>query len=158
MSAIATGVLAALLVQAKPTGTRRAVATLGALGVAGIVAVLFLEDLLWPHLGQSTLLLLVGSAASLLIATTWRERLAPTRPRVWLDWLRSFGRLSYEVYLTHMFVVMTVVGLWRAHGGDLRLGFLWYLTTLPVCWGLGRAWERLVSGPWNRTLRARLLD
>ena len=71
--------------------------------------------------------------------------------------MRSWGRLSYEIYLTHMFVVFAVVRAYRAFGGDGRLGFLWYLPALPLCWLLGIAVERWLSLPAERWLQTRLL-
>jgi hypothetical protein len=38
----------------------------------------------------------------------------------------------------------------------MRLGFLWYLLTLPLCWLLGAMVERWLSAPCERWLRARL--
>jgi peptidoglycan/LPS O-acetylase OafA/YrhL len=73
-----------------------------------------------------------------------------------LGWLRSWGRLSYEIYLTHMFVVFAVVRLFRLAGGAPRWGFLWYLLALPLCWLLGRAVERWLSTPCGHWLRQRL--
>ena len=75
-----------------------------------------------------------------------------------MNWLRSWGRLSYEIYLSHMFVVFAVVRLFKFTGGDLQPGFLWYLLTLPLCWLLGAAVERWLSLPCERWLRARLLS
>jgi hypothetical protein len=56
-----------------------------------------------------------------------------------------------------MFVVFAVVRAYRAFGGDERMGFLWYVPALPLCWLLGAAVERWLSLPAERWLRARLL-
>ena len=64
---------------------------------------------------------------------------------------------SYEIYLSHMFVVFAVVRIFRLTGGDLRWGFLWYLLALPLCWLLGKMVERWLSLPCERWLRSRLL-
>jgi sialate O-acetylesterase len=55
------------------------------------------------------MLVLTFSAAALVIAARWREAAGPRRPLPAFGWLRSLGRLSYEIYLTHMFVVWLVV-------------------------------------------------
>ena len=73
-----------------------------------------------------------------------------------LGWLRSWGRLSYEIYLSHMFVVFAVVRLFRLSGADYRWGLLWYLLALPSCWLLGAAVERWLSTPCERWLRRQL--
>ena len=72
-------------------------------------------------------------------------------------WLASWGRLSYEIYLSHMFVVYAVVRVYRATGGDVRWGFVWYALALPICWLLGAGVARWVSLPCERALRARML-
>ena len=67
-------------------------------------------------------------------------------------WLRSFGRLSYEIYLTHMFVVWLVVDRFDAAGGDLRWGVLCYPPVLAGTWALGWLVGRFVSAPLERRL------
>jgi peptidoglycan/LPS O-acetylase OafA/YrhL len=52
-----------------------------------------------------------------------------------------------------MFVVFAVVRLWRAAGGDLRSGVLWYVLALPACWALGGLVARYFSQPCERWLR-----
>jgi peptidoglycan/LPS O-acetylase OafA/YrhL len=82
--------------------------------------------------------------------------LALSQPVAAFGWLRSFGRLSYEIYLTHMFVVWLVVDRFQAAGGDLRLGFAWFVPALLGSWALGWGVARLVSEPAMRVvLRAR---
>jgi peptidoglycan/LPS O-acetylase OafA/YrhL len=76
---------------------------------------------------------------------------------VGMGWLRSWGRLSYEIYLRHMFVVFTVIQLCRFVDADLRWGFAWHLLALPLCWMLGAAAERWLSTPCQHWLRASLL-
>ena len=84
--------------------------------------------------------LMVGTAL-LCVSFHWRDVRVPGTA-----WLRSFGRLSYEVYLTHMFVVFGLLRFVRALGGDLRLGFLWYLPATLLSWLLGWSVARWFSG------------
>jgi peptidoglycan/LPS O-acetylase OafA/YrhL len=67
------------------------------------------------------------------------------------------GRASYEIYLTHMFVVFALVGVARMTGTDTVWGWVWYLPALGLCWLLGGLVSRYVSEPANRALRARML-
>ncbi len=159
MAAIATGVLGALLLQRWRRPNRGVVHALGAFGVLGFAAVMLAERWLWPLLKDGCLLLLTVSVLCLLLACRQRETLGLSRAqRGWgWGWLRSWGRLSYEIYLSHMFVVFAIVRLYHASGSDLRWGWLWYLPTLPLCWLLGKAVERWLSLPCERWLRARLL-
>jgi len=156
MAAIATGVLAALLLARVPRLPARTVRLVQALGATGLGAVLFFEGELWRGLGEGTLLVLTGASAALLLAARWRAAAGPAAPARGLGWLRSCGRLSYEVYLTHMFVVWPVVYAWRATGADRAWGFLAYLPALALSWTLGALVRRGVTEPCERALRRRL--
>ena len=155
MSAIAIGVLAALLAsrwQAPP----RTLTLLAWLGAIGLLAVMLDGAALWYLLRDGYLLVLTLSTLCLLLASQQQPSHAADRPLRGLGWLRSCGRLSYEIYLSHMFVVFAVVRLFRLSGADQRLGFLCYLLALPLCWLLGVAVERWLSTPCERWLRERL--
>jgi peptidoglycan/LPS O-acetylase OafA/YrhL len=153
MAAIATGVIGALLAARWPAPSAGQVRALYAFGVIGLLASMLGGRWLWPLLHDGVMLLLTASVMSLLIACQAR----PPRPWRSFGWLRAWGRLSYEIYLSHMFVVFSVVRLYRVTDGDPRWGFLWYLLALPLCWLLGMAVERWLSLPCERWLRARLL-
>ena len=157
MSAIAIGVLGALLAARLRSFPARTTKLLGWLGAIGLVAATIDGAAMWRLLRDGYLLLLSCSALCLLLACEQRQRHGPWRPWRALDWLRSWGRLSYEIYLSHMFVVFAVVRVFRLTGGDPRWGFLWYLLALPLCWLLGKAVECGLSLPCERWLRSRLL-
>ncbi|MGH8253119.1 MAG: acyltransferase family protein [Steroidobacteraceae bacterium] len=153
MAAIATGVLAALLVarmQPPARGWTRALAVIGTLGAG---AVIFADDLLWHAMRNFEMLILTGSAASLVIAAHWRTHGGTAPPWPLTAWIGSFGRLSYEIYLTHMFVVFSILELVEATGGDARFTPLWYVAAAAWCWVLGVAVDRGLSTPCNRSLR-----
>jgi peptidoglycan/LPS O-acetylase OafA/YrhL len=155
MSAIAVGVLGALLAS-RWQASRREVSLLGWLGALGLVAVMLDGAALWHLLRDGYLLVLTVSTLCLLLASQQRQSRSHWQPMRGLGWLRSWGRLSYEIYLSHMFVVFTVVRLFKLSGADVRWGFLWYLLALPLCWLLGAAVERWLSTPCERWLRRRL--
>jgi peptidoglycan/LPS O-acetylase OafA/YrhL len=156
MSAIAIGVLGALLATRSATLPPRTVSLLGWLGVIGLVAATIDGAAMWHLLRDGYMLLLALSALCLLLACEQRQRRGAWHTWRGLDWMRSWGRLSYEIYLSHMFVVFAVVRLFKLAGGDMRLGVLWYLLTLPLCWVLGTMVERWLSTPCERWLRTRL--
>ena len=155
MAAIALGVLGALLAQ-RWHPRRWVTHLLTMAGSAGLVAVMMAGHWLWQLLHDSYLLVLTVAALCLVLACSQREYRSELRPLRGFAWLHSWGRLSYEIYLTHMFVVYAVVRVYKANGGDIALGFLWYLPALPLCWLLGRAVERWLSVPCERWLRAQL--
>ena len=154
MAAIAAGVLGAL-VASHLRPRRWAMPLLTVFGTTGLVVVLCFEDRLWPRFGNGALLLLTLAALLLVLACHWRA--GGTRPLPGTGWLRACGRLSYEIYLTHMFVVWPVVRAFKASGGGLRWGFLWYVPALALSWLLGWLVSICLSGPGERALRRRLL-
>jgi peptidoglycan/LPS O-acetylase OafA/YrhL len=153
MSAIAIGIIGALLAKRWPVLPTALTRSLIIVGSLGMLAEMFGGRLIWPLMGDSILLLLTVSAMLVLIALQAR----PVSTLRGFGWLASWGRLSYEIYLSHMFVVYAVVRVYRATGSDIRWGFLWYLLALPLCWRLGKAVARFVSIPCERALRARLV-
>jgi peptidoglycan/LPS O-acetylase OafA/YrhL len=72
--------------------------------------------------------------------------------------LRWFGRNSYEVYLTHMFAVWTMVGLFFYFHQSIHLAPLWFLATLALAGGLGYLVARFYSEPLNQRLRIGLIN
>ncbi|GAA4504958.1 acyltransferase family protein [Gluconacetobacter tumulicola] len=151
LAAIATGVCAAVTVAGRPTPRPGIVNATGCFALLALLAVFLKENALWSLLGNMTMLVLTLGCALLLVAFQWgwgRHRLMRgTR------WLRSYGFMSYEIYLTHMFVVFPLVGLFHLSGGDMRTGWLWFPPAFALSWLLGWATDRLVSTPANRLLR-----
>ncbi len=152
MAGIATGVLAALLADRWPRARASTVRWTLALGIVGLLAVYFCGDELWHSMHFGYMLVLTYSAAAVVIASRWRAVDGHSAPLRAFGWLRSFGRLSYEIYLTHMFVVWLVVDRFVAAGADLRLGVAWYPPVLAGAWALGWVVARFVSGPLERLL------
>jgi peptidoglycan/LPS O-acetylase OafA/YrhL len=158
MGAIAAGVLAALAAVRDPrageTGRVETPWRRRVLAVSGLVAtgmVMFYGAPLWRAVGEGYLLVLVLGAVCLVLASpeggqTWRG----------FDWLGAMGRASYEIYLTHMFVVFTLVGLARFSATDQAWGWIWYVPAVLLSWALGWLVARGFSEPANRWLRSRL--
>ena len=156
MAAIAAGVLTALWVS-RGTVPVRTGTWLRIAGVIGLLTVAFCGRELWATLGNGYMLVLTGSAAMLIAGLHVGHAAVSVVPsRAWA-WLRSWGRLSYEIYLTHMFVVFGVVGLFKSAGEDMRTGAWWYVPVLLLCWALGLAFARFYSDPCDRALRRRFL-
>lgn len=153
MAAIATGVLTAMLLQRLRRFERRGLVAASAIGLGGVLAVLCFGDLLWKGLEDGALLVLTFGTALFLLAASRLRAAGPERPGL----LRSWGRLTYEIYLSHMFVVFAVVRVFRAAGSSMELGFLWYVPLLLFTWVLGAALARYFSLPAERWLRARLV-
>jgi peptidoglycan/LPS O-acetylase OafA/YrhL len=145
MAAIAWGVLTALLARrAHPSA--RDLRALAFFGGFCIVMVLGWSELVHRHLFKSGLYGLCLGTCCMLYAFHARP------PASWpgLRWLARMGSLSYELYLSHMFVVLATAGLYRALFGDSQAWtFTVYLPVLVCCHFLARALERLTA--WMRT-------
>ena len=83
--------------------------------------------------------------------TRWR---AP-RP---LGFVLAYGRRSYEIYLTHMFVVLACFGLFNNHGKPLRLVLPLALVIVALAGILGELVASWFSEPANQWLRRRFDD
>lgn len=152
MAAIAAGVVAAVVARRLPPSVARDRGLL-ALGAALVVSTLGWGDLWWARLGEGTLLVHVLGAA-LAVLGGFGLRALPPAPGTAA--LRSIGRWSYEIYLTHMFVVFAVVDGFAAFGWGKAEGQWAALVALAGSWALGAAVGRWGSEPANRWLRARL--
>jgi len=155
MSAIALGVLAAMLATRVKRPPSWVALLLCLLGIAGLCAIFFAGSGVWKLLHRGYEMLLIGSAASLVLGLHWQAGSArPWRLRG-LGWLCSCGRLSYEIYLFHMFCVFAIVSIAKQAGLGPEWGWLWYLPALALSWLLGLAIAHGFSQPCERWLRRR---
>ncbi|MBN9617384.1 MAG: hypothetical protein J0G35_17610 [Acidobacteriales bacterium] len=83
--------------------------------------------------------------------TQWRN------PRL-LKPLVKLGQRSYEVYLTHMFVVFALFHLFVGIGKPTRAVPVLFLSVILIAGLLGDAVARLFSDPINHRLRERFGD
>ncbi|WP_240732384.1 MULTISPECIES: acyltransferase family protein [Dyella] len=155
MAAIALGVAIAIVV-ARWTPKAWVAWTFLGMGVAGLITGFIGLKFLWPLLHDGVMLLLTLSTALTLMAMHWRREAGASMRMRGLGWLRRWGQLSYEIYLTHMFVVTALVQIYKAYGENIAWGWLWYVPALPACWLLGTLVERWVSVPSERWLKVRL--
>lgn len=146
MAAVSAGALAALMAAKIPTLSLTHLRILYAVGTAGLLAVMALTDRIAAF--QYVLpLLLTASAVCLILGFHWHARLGTLMSLPGTAWLSSMGRLSYEMYLSHMFVVLSVASLVKAAHWDPYWGFAWYLPAILLAWGLGLLIERYFSVP-----------
>jgi peptidoglycan/LPS O-acetylase OafA/YrhL len=80
--------------------------------------------------------------------TQWRA------PR-WLRPLMKIGQYSYEIYLTHMFVVFGFFDLFLNMGGRMQLVPALFVVTILTAGALGAFVAHSYSEPMNRFLRSR---
>lgn len=151
MDAIAIGCATALLLSGRrlPQGVARGC---GLLGAALLVFSLCfsLKAYAWG-LGRNGLHMTVLAAGTALVIA-WAAQTRWRAPRV-LEPLLSLGRHSYEIYLTHIFVV-TALFAWFVRAGKPMGAVWWMFAAVIVLAGvLGWAVARWYSEPLNRRLR-----
>jgi peptidoglycan/LPS O-acetylase OafA/YrhL len=127
-----------------------------ALGVAAILLILIWptwHHILWPlgKSGTDDTLLALGTCLVMLPVA-----LRGVEGRWWSAPVRWFGQHSYELYLSHEFLVMTglsLFGRWYAHGASrlVLAGFVVGIVamTAPLGWALAK----FFAEPMNRWLR-----
>lgn len=141
MAAIAWGVLTAMLARHWQPGVHITRA-IGLVGGCCIVAVLIWPVLVHRHLFRSGMTLMCVGTCLMLLAFTAHPP-AQRRP---LRWLARMGSLSYELYLSHMFIVLATVGLYRTLLGEAQAWtFTVYLPALVCCIFLALKLERLTK-------------
>jgi peptidoglycan/LPS O-acetylase OafA/YrhL len=156
MAAIATGVFGAMLTRWFPAPRRWIVYLLVVLGTAGLLGSFCTTNLLWPLLHDSIMLVLTLSALALLLALHWQAADGEPWSFVGTGWLQFGGRLSYEIYLTHMFVALPVVALFhRLSPQSKQWAWAIYPPTIALCWLLGWLVMHFFSNPVERWLRSR---
>lgn len=144
MAAIAWGVLAALLAR-RWTPSRAQARLLALAGALLLVLVLGWSGLVYRHLFQSNLYVLCVGACLLLLAC----QAYPPAPRRGLRRLARMGELSYELYLSHMFVVLAAAAIYRALLGENQAWtFMVYLPVLVLCCALANWLEKLTARLW----------
>ena len=163
MASIALGCLTAYLVDRLSHRSVRT-AWLRVAEIAGWAGILLIAIWPWPHsyvmftLGRSGTddALLALSVCFVMAGVTLRRK----RGSRWSAPLRWFGRHSYELYLSHGFIIVAGVALYARHYAHQHsrpivavstIGML--LATAPLAWALAR-W---FSEPANRWLRGAVM-
>jgi peptidoglycan/LPS O-acetylase OafA/YrhL len=117
------------------------------IGPALMIAVTFVKSGALAKSGFDVTVLALGTASTLISLQRKPSAGRWTSPLQWL------GRNSYEVYLTHMFVVTTATEVYTAVGSPIRWALAWFLGITAVSALLGDAVARWYSEPLNRKLR-----
>jgi peptidoglycan/LPS O-acetylase OafA/YrhL len=156
MDAIAMGCLTALLTWRVRLSSR----ALRAIGAAGMALLIFMlcfsrRAYAWGlgTTGLDMTVLAVGTCLVIIAASQaqWRA------PRI-LGPLLDLGQRSYEVYLTHMFVVLAFFGIFVKLGKPMPGVPVLFVATVILAAILGDAVGKCYSEPMNRWLRSRWKD
>lgn len=156
MDAIALGCLTALLLSNKRL-SKQSIRLSGAIGLALLTFSLCfsIKAYIWG-LGRNGLnmtLLAVGICLVIVAATqsSWRA------PRLLSPFL-ILGRKSYEIYLTHIFVVMALFAIFVKLGKPLHLVPLLFIAAVVAAGVLGWLVSAFFSEPMNRLIRSKVGD
>jgi peptidoglycan/LPS O-acetylase OafA/YrhL len=152
MDAIALGCLTALLMPARHLPYR-------ALAIAGIALLVFglgftleARRLGLDRTGLDMTLIAIATCMVMAAAaqTQWRS------PRI-LRPLARLGQASYEVYLTHMFVVFAFFDIFVSAGTPMKAVPLLFVVVILTATLLGEAVARWYSEPANRKVRGQFV-
>ncbi|KFL92174.1 acyltransferase 3 [Acetobacter malorum] len=149
-SALSAGVAAALV--ARSMRVKQCwVPALGWSGAAFLLLTCVLPFFVPPSVSDDLTLGLTLSVAAVLIAFSkgWGALFQHKA----FAWLRSFGLMSYEVYLTHMFIVLCLVQAYQGAGFSERAAWVCYPVALGGAWLLGYGTDRFLSYPAERRMR-----
>jgi peptidoglycan/LPS O-acetylase OafA/YrhL len=158
MASIALGCLTAWITERFLRNGPRNTWALRATQIAGTAIILLIA--IWPRwaimkpLGKSGLddTLLALGACLIMFASSVRG----VHGARWTAPLRWFGRHSYEVYLSHEFVVIAGVALfarWHPHGSSRGVVAAFVVAILALTAPLGWLLAKFFSEPMNRKLR-----
>jgi peptidoglycan/LPS O-acetylase OafA/YrhL len=157
MDAIALGCLTAIFVARGRRFSRVALRTIGGAGVGFLAFVLahpfWVRFMAYPRNGLDMTIIGLGTCMVIITAaeTRWRS------PGVVALFL-LLGRRSYEIYLTHMFVVFAVLHVFLAAGKPIIGVPVFFLGVIFLGALLGEIVARFYSEPMNRWLRKRFGD
>lgn len=151
MDAIALGCLTALAV-ARVRVPRPTLWLFGSVGIALLIFILGFatqgEALGLARSGLDMTICAIGTCLIISVAaqTRWSS------PRMFAPLVR-IGQHSYEVYLTHMFVVFLLFYLFVAMGSPIRWVPALFISVILIASALGGLIARFYSEPMNRLLR-----
>jgi peptidoglycan/LPS O-acetylase OafA/YrhL len=106
--------------------------------------------LAWPVWLHMTVL---GIGICMFIAATAQTQWKA--PRMFMPLLK-LGQYSYEIYLTHVFVMFGLLSLFLEAGKPMFLVPIYFLCTILISGFLGAAVAICYSEPMNRLLRSKL--
>jgi peptidoglycan/LPS O-acetylase OafA/YrhL len=153
MDGIALGCLAAIAAR-KINLAGKSVIWIGALLCVFIVVFRGLVASLGLYKTGLDVTILEAGTALMVIALQQRFDKNATRGRWPTAILRWFGRNSYEVYLTHIFVMWPMVWAFFQFHQSINAAPLWFLAYTALAGVLGAMVARFYSEPLNRRLRA----
>lgn len=157
LDAIAMGCVAAI-VSKREWLSSKSIPWLAAVGWICLVLVFLFRRMIFKaglsSIGLNVTILAIG-AALVLIGMQYRMLQSRQKNYRIFRGLAAIGRNSYEIYLTHMFVVVVIVQLFKKWGGSGEWIWGLYFAGILLSALLGEAVARWFSNPMNRYIRKR---
>jgi len=153
MDAIALGCLTALAL-ARWRISWRLLWVFGCLGTASLIFILgfSIQSEAFGLVGCGLDMTICAIGACMVISVAAQTRWSG--PRVMTP-LLNIGKHSYEIYLTHMFIVFALFNLFVAMGSPLRAVPVLFVSAILIAGVFGGLTARFFSEPMNRRLRGR---
>ena len=153
MDSIAIGCLFALISHNKSL-SKHLTTVSSVVGISVIIVILLIKrdpsfDI-FKHVYLFKTLLSLG--VGLVLISAVRQQLQPLLGRL-LTPVIIYGRCSYEIYLTHMFVVLSAVSLYKKYNIDINNSFIWLIGIILFSGLLGYVVSRFFSEPMNVIIR-----
>jgi peptidoglycan/LPS O-acetylase OafA/YrhL len=149
-SAIAWGVLAAMLAQ-QMRGSAKFMQSLALIGTAALLLFWVFSGVLWSRWQDAALLFYCIVAGIAVIGASFAWQAAGPVSQKLFGWLSRLGQLSYELYLTHMLVLIPFVAVIQSYFAAQKF---WWICSYPIaialCFGLAKLAETSVSKPLAR--------
>ena len=127
-------------------------------GVLFVVFILYFRSFVYQigltKLGLNITILSLGVSFILL----WIHQSNFFTKTRFFNWLASFGKYSYEIYLTHMFVILLAAQYFRKYGFTKEWLFPFALTSILLTYVLGKFIFHYFSDPLNQWLRNKWLS
>ncbi len=153
MDAIALGCLTALLVAHKKFSPRALIAQAVAGSLLLLTTLCFSPEVeSWGLQRLGLDMTFVAVATCLIIVAAAQSRWKS--PRTFSP-LRNLGQRSYEIYLTHMFIVLAAFAVFLRAGSPMRAVIPLFVISTVAAALLGELVARFYSEPLNRSIRAR---
>lgn len=108
-------------------------------------------------LGLNVTILSVG-VSFILLWMHQKHQLKKEKNRMIYSWLRHMGIYSYEIYLTHMFVIILIASIYREFELDEKWLVPFLIFSILISYLLGRVIFNYFSEPVNSWLRKKRIE
>lgn len=158
LDSISLGCMAAIIAH-RMTFPKWLSRTFLAMGWSMVIMILVFKRFVYKSglvdLGLNVTLLSLG-VSCILFWMHENHRLGQEKNRIGIKWLREMGMYSYEIYLTHMFVVLLGVSIYK----HFEISETWLvpflLLLVYLSYGLGKLVFTYFSEPINQWLRRKM--